>query len=172
MLRVLDLEYYPGMPVNPPRHGQEEVLSSSWTFFHKYVFTTNWTLGFGLGTLAMFVGPFTDPDGHRWIFLSGFVLGSTFLWATLPRLKRVALRDGALVVSNYRKEIVVPLGDIDRVSQNQWLSWRPITLSLRTETPFGRSIVFMPPFSWALFSEHDVVHRLRKLANQSRTPVR
>jgi hypothetical protein len=81
-------------------------------------------------------------------------------WAWLG-VKRVALGDGVLHVSNYRREIVVPLRDVDRISQRFWHG-RLVNIHLARDCEFGRRIDFLPKrvLRW-LFWTHPIVDRLR-----------
>lgn len=143
-----------------------ETLSSGLTFFYKYVFTTLWSAGFGLGTVGMMFSDSPEARSARPIFALCWVVGSAFLWWGCGRLKRVQLAGTTLHISNYRDEIAVPAADIAEVKQNRWINIRPITIVFRKETPFGRSIMFMPPlalFRLLVWREDQVVERLRRL---------
>ena len=58
----------------------------------------------------------------------------------------------------------VPVSEIADVRQNRLDNLRPVTITFRKETPFGSAVTFMPPMSFRLFSEDDIVTRLRSLA--------
>ena len=45
-----------------------ETVSSSLTFLYKFVFTTVWSGGFGLGTVAMFLSDKPEVREMRWQF--------------------------------------------------------------------------------------------------------
>ena len=65
-------------------------------------------------------------------------------------LKRVRMDDESLYISNYLREIRMPLSGMAHVSE--LLGWRQgnrVTITFRNDTPFGRTITFMPPISWA-----------------------
>ena len=68
-------------------------------------------------------------------------------------------------MSNYRKEISVPLSEISDVTENRWVNMHPVTIHFRRDTAFGQRVMFMPavrPF--AFFSSHPVVAELKRLA--------
>jgi uncharacterized membrane protein YbhN (UPF0104 family) len=138
-----------------------ETVSSSLTFLYKFIFVTVWSGGFGLGTVAMFLSP--KPEAMRWQFAAAWAIGTAFL-LPLARLKRVKLDGATLVISNYRRDITVPVSEIADARQNLFLSPRPVTITFRKETPFGNAVTFMPRASFRLFSEDDIVTRLRSLA--------
>lgn len=88
----------------------------------------------------------------------------TFLvaWQGL-QLKRVRVDDEALYVSNLFREIRIPLSEMERVSE--FLGSRQgnrVTITLRSNTPFGRNIVFLPMSSRSGRPD-PVVHELRAL---------
>jgi len=80
-------------------------------------------------------------------------------------LKRLRTDGANLYVSNYLKEIVVPAGLIERVSENRWINIHPVTIHFRGNPEFGRKIVFMPKarfaFSW---TSHPVVGEIGRMA--------
>jgi hypothetical protein len=142
-----------------------ETISSSLTFFFKFVFAALWSGAFGLGTVTIFFSGNADVQALGWLFAAVWVVGTTLIWWTCARFKRVKLNGTSLVISNYRDEITVPAVDIADVRQNRWINLRPITLTLKRQTPFGRAVTFMPRRSFRLFSEDEIVTRLRRLAN-------
>src|SRR5574341_2029042 len=95
-------------------------LSSRWTYYYKVVLPALWIGGFVLATASLFMIPPEavqggDPRDDRWLFLGATCVGSAFLyWFCIP-VKRVRLRDDTLLISNYRREVEVPLRDVERV---------------------------------------------------------
>jgi hypothetical protein len=136
-----------------------ETVSSSLTFFYKFILTTVWPAGFGLASVVMLLNG--KPETMK--FAVVWAIGTAFL---LPcaRLKRVEVDGAILVISNYLRDITVPVSEIADVRQNRLINIRPVTVAFRNETPFGRAITFMPLTSFRLFSEDDIVKRLRSLA--------
>src|SRR5215471_16998914 len=138
-----------------------ETVSSSLTFLYKFVFTTVWSGGFGLGTVAMFLSDKAEVREMRWQFAAAWLIGSALIWWTCARLKRVELDGSTLVISNYRDDIRVQASDIASVRQNRLINLRPVTVTFKTPTPFGPAIIFIPQVSFRLFSEDEIVTRLR-----------
>jgi hypothetical protein len=136
----------------------------------KFVFPVFWIGGFGLGTTLLFragdhLGDRPAPPDMKWVFLPILLVGGIFIYWWCVRLKRVVMTDGELRISNYRREIVVPLSDVDEVTENRWVNLHPVTVQFVRRTDFGYRIVFMPktrPF--ALFSSHPIVGELRSAA--------
>ena len=136
-----------------------ETVSSSLTFFYKFIFTSVWSGGFGLGTVVMFLKH--KPQAMQ--FAVAWAIGTAFLLLTCARLKRVKFDGASLVISNYRHDITVPVSEIADVRQNRFINLRPVTITFRKKTPFGRVVTFMPRVSHKLFSEDDIVTRQRSL---------
>jgi hypothetical protein len=151
-------------------------LSSAQTFLMKFVFPTVWLAGFVLGTVTLFTtGGFVDHEGlppppeMKWVFLGATVLGGLFLYWCCMRLKRVQIDEQWLYVSNYFREIRLPLRDIEDVAENRWINIHPITLSLRRETDFGSDITFMPKTRWwGFWQPHPVIGELENAIRRGR----
>jgi hypothetical protein len=151
-------------------------LSSAQTFLMKFVLPTLWLAGFAAGTVLLFTtGGLSEPEGFpppaemRWLFLGGTVLGGLFLYWYCMRLKRVATDEQWLYVSNYLREIRVPLLDIEEVSENRWVNIRPITVEFRRETEFGSRITFMPKTRWwGFWRPHPTVDELESAMRRVR----
>jgi hypothetical protein len=149
--------------------GNVRTLSSAQTFMVKFVFPVVWIAGFGFGTAALWFeflhgrNAFPPPPQLRWIFLAILISGSLFHWWLCMPLKRVRRDDARLLVSNYRREISVPFGLIERISENRWINIHPVTIYLRKDTEFGDTITFMPKARIGLGRSHPVVQELNAL---------
>jgi len=80
-------------------------------------------------------------------------------WAC-ARLKRVALTDDALFVSNFRREIAIPLRDVVRVKQ-RFVFRSAIVVDLARDHEFGARIEFIPKNAHRWFWTHPLVDQLR-----------
>jgi hypothetical protein len=146
-------------------------LSSAFTTFWKFIFPTIWLAGFASATLAMFMhADLNDSEGvsSKWMSLAITILGAAFLYWFLMRLKRVEIDDQFLYVSNYSREIKVPLRDIEEVRENRWINIHPISVLFYKETGFGQRITFMPRRHWAFWQAHPVVQELESAARGAR----
>lgn len=165
------------------RGTMERTISASTTLFFKYLFPAVWIGGFGLGALKLLFQPqdvlFNGVRGaatpaNQLFTLVVWVFGSAFiLWFSAP-LKRVRLRADGLSVSNYWREVLIPFGAIERVTQNLLVSGRPISIHFRYETPFGRRIKFMPAGLgiFTFWKEDKVVKELRQCARRAKPILR
>jgi hypothetical protein len=147
------------------------LLSSRETFIMKVLLPILWIGGFAAATVSLFLFPDAwhgadggAPDpGMKWTFLAITSVGALFIWWTSIRLKRVRMDDHALYISNYAKEIVVPLANVVEVTENRWINIHPVTVVFHAETEFGSRIVFMPKVRWfAFWSSHPVVDDIRR----------
>jgi hypothetical protein len=145
-----------------------KTLSSTQTFIMKVLFPVLWVSGFGLGTLALWVGAMHGQSGvppeMKWQFLGAWIAGTTFILWGCAGLKRVRIDSKNPYVSNYRKEILVPFNMIFDVTENRWLNIHPVTIHLRSVTEFGSTLTFMPAMRFTLWGSHPVVAELKKLA--------
>ena len=140
----------------------QRTLSSYQTILVKFVLPMFWIPIFGGVTMTMFVRSFEEP--MKWMFLLIWISGSVFFLWDLKRLKAVSVDDDFLYVSNYLKEITIPLSDIYDVTENVWLNSHPVTIHLKFPSEFGDKIVFMPKPRFSFFSSHPVVNELKQLA--------
>lgn len=102
--------------------------------------------------------------------IAGFALFSLLAFP----LKHVTLDGDHLLIEGRKKKALIPLRDVDRISE--WFAVKPemISISLKTESPLGRTIRFTPEFRFVRLSEHPVVAVLREAvekANQSSQPT-
>jgi hypothetical protein len=147
----------------------QRTLSSSLTVVWKFLFPTVWISGFGAGTAGVWLGAFRGPDHElppdamRWIFVGVWLIASTFLVWFARRLHRVSLHDGVLTVSNYFREISVPLANVSRVTQSYMSRPPTITIHLHHPTLFGQRIVFVPAGSPRFLSKHPTTTELKNI---------
>ena len=153
----------------------QRTLSSDWTYFYKIIFPIIWIGGYGLGTGALFFasGRVSGKGGApplaevKRLFLGVWLLASASIYWFCIRLKQVRIDEEALYISNFVKEVRVPLWDIAEVTENRWVNIHPVTIEFRNDTEFGRSIVFMPKVRWFGWSSHPVVAELREAARRA-----
>jgi hypothetical protein len=129
----------------PPELLVKENFSSSLTVLYKFVLPAVWPAGFGLATLALFSDP--RAPTMRWGFAAGWLLGTALLWCFCAPLKYVEVDGATLVISNFWRQIRVPLHEVESVWQSE--SMRPplMRITFKQRTPFGRSVRFMPPMA-------------------------
>lgn len=146
-------------------------VSSAQTFLMKVIFPILWIGGFGAGTVSLWLDAMPGSSGAgapawmKWQFLVMWLAGAAFIGWSCGRLKRVRVDREFLYVSNFRREITVPLNAIEAVTENRWINIHPVTLRFRVPTEFGQSITFMPTARFFGWSSHPVVQELRDAAH-------
>ena len=142
-------------------------LSSQMTFLLKFIFPVIWVPFFGLSTFWIVIVGLQDTQVllPALGFVFAWIAGSAFLYWSCIRLKEVSVNDRQLYVSNYRKEITIPLTEISDVTENVWLNIHPVTIHLSSPSEFGSKIVFMPTYRYfVFFGSHPVVDELKKIS--------
>ena len=144
-----------------------EKLSSSLTFWHKFLFPAIWITGFGIGTISLWTT--SDDSSMKWDFLCVWLVGSSFLLWHAILLKKVTLHNDHLIVQNYFSENIVPISNIKEVTQS-WFVHPPIVkLMLDPPCEFGDKIVFIPRFKVNLrVWGNPITEQLRQLVKNQR----
>jgi hypothetical protein len=119
-----------------------ECLSSSLTLINKFFALVIWLGG---GCFILLINPRFDL-----FFLLLFLIITAFIYWSCCRLKKVERFDNLLRISNYFREIEVPLTEVESVSGNIFMRPELIWLTFRRPTMFGSKIVFMP--RWRVLS--------------------
>jgi len=156
-----------------------KTISSSQTFLMKVIFPVLWITFFGFGTVSAWRGTMHAKSGGpvppemKWVFLGAWIVGTTFILQSVTGLKRVAVDSKNLYVSNYRRDIVIPLTMVSDVTENRWINIHPVTIHLRNDSEFGQKISFMPTSRFfGGWSSHPVVAELQQLASVARAASR
>jgi hypothetical protein len=143
-------------------------LSSKGTFFAKVVMPCAAIVilsGVILGIFFGMSGEKSLPLSLRFMFLALPVVAATILYWTVMKYMAVSIADNFLYVSNYMKEISIPLSNVEDVTEIVWLRGHPVTIHLKTGSEFGKKITFMPQTrGFNFFSSHPVVAELKELA--------
>src|SRR5581483_1544414 len=147
----------------------DRLLSSAQTVVTKFIFPAFWIGGFGAGTAMLWFADLQSKNGPpppelKWLFLTVWIAGGSFILWLCSGLKKVTLRGDSLIVSNYLKEISIPLTMVEHVSENRWINIHPVTIRLRAPTEFGSEVTFMPKARLIGWTSHPVVAELRKAA--------
>ncbi len=139
-------------------------LSTSMTFFWKYIFSTIWLGGFGIVT----IGAISTLGINGLPFLIALIFGFGLIYYVCIRAKKVDIDDNFLYVSNFRKNIQVPLENVKNVSDNVLLSPRPIFIEFHNTTEFGKKIMFIGYTEMFLFfSDHPAVKEIENRINKT-----
>ncbi len=145
-------------------------LSSKQTFLLKIIlpifFITTLT---AMSLMLFFNFPANEFFPLMILFPVIALVGIISMYLTVMRYKKVSVDDEFLYVSNYRKEITIPLSNIGGVTEIKWVRTRPITIHLKTDSEFGRKIVFTPKLNgFRVFAANPIIAELEKLAKITR----
>ena len=136
-------------------------LSSSLTFFYKYLAVLLWTGGFGLGTREVLLSGPADP---RWLqYLAVWVLVALFILFATANIKKVSLGNKQLVVSNFIRRETIDIARVEAVDGSSYLSPKLVWFTLKEPSTFGSRITFIPRRRLAPgIGKHPLVPELRK----------
>lgn len=128
----------------------ERPLSVRHTGILKFVLPPLWVVGSVYALWSMWARPEQAFDGEAptsavtSLLTAVLVASLIIVFAFVVPLKRVHLTADGLRVSNYQREVIIPFRDIAGVRQSWLPTFRLVTIELRTDTPLGRSFIFMP----------------------------
>jgi hypothetical protein len=127
------------------RRLREEHLSSPLTFVFKLIVPVVWPLLVGLLAARGVDDQGGQPEWELFYAGGGWLTGMLIVWWTCVPLKVVRLRDGdTLMVSNYLREVGIPVTRLLVATHLNLISLTIITLTFRDQTPFGREVRFIP----------------------------
>ena len=136
-------------------------ISSELTAFWKYLFPVLWIPLIGFGAIAAASLAKTKPG---WIlFVIGWIIASGYVIWFARRLKFVSIDEDFVYVSQFRKQVQIPLAHIEGVKE--LFSSRPklIALTLKQPSDFGEQIVFLPrTLRGAAVRSHPMVEEIER----------
>ena len=136
-------------------------LSSSFTFFYKYIFILIWIVGFGLGAQEVLLA---GPEDPRWVqYMVIWAAIAIFIFFSSGNVKKVSLVNGKIQVSNFLRLEEISVSEIESIDGSSYLSPRLIWFNLKTESGFGSKITFIPVFRRGKgIGKHPLIHELAK----------
>ncbi len=136
-------------------------LSSSSTFFFKYIILLTWICGYGYGTRQILLAGQSDP---RWLqFFGVWIVFAGFIYFATGEIKKVRMGKETLIVSNFLRSEEIPLSEICSVDGTSLLSPRLVWFNLKNPSAFGKKIVFIPAYPLQkTMGKHDLVRELQK----------
>jgi hypothetical protein len=130
-----------------------------WKFFISAAFGTG-SLVLGFGIVRLWLGPHDRGEALFQTAVNVALFAMAF--DTIRRcagLKRVVLTTESLRVSNFLREISVPLSDVAGIDGTAGQIYR-VAIRFARETSFGRLIIFSP-IGWAYPRPHPIIAELR-----------
>ena len=144
------------------------VLSSRATPIYRVFTPLAWFV------LWVLVASFLDAASARYeIFLGVAVLGACLFFWHGSRLRKVILDRDTLIISNYSRDVSVPLTSISQVKGSRWAKTKDIIITFDHDIGFGDKVVFVPKTRWLWpWQEHPIAAEMRKLAGIAETNAR
>jgi hypothetical protein len=132
------------------------------TFFHKYIFTVTWIVGFGVGTLSMFISN-SNNAMFKIIVLFAWIFGTIFTYLFSGRIKKVEFDGYNFYVSNYLRSETINVSNVKSVSGYTLLKPELVCFELKENTSFGKTIIFMPKIRFYTgLSPNPIVNELKQ----------
>jgi hypothetical protein len=140
-------------------------ISSSMTFFYKWVFPIFWFGIVGLVFIALALDGWGSDRSVPVEFLVAPVLMAIIGYFVMKRLvldlvDEVLDVGDALIIRNRGQEERVALSEIMNVSYEAFMNPRRVTLRLRRPSVFGTQVSFSAPMSLIPFSTSPVIDEL------------
>jgi len=151
----------------------KRLSSAAITLLWKIVFPVFWISGFGYGTVGLWMGSLLEKDGTlppaemKWVALLWWVIGTPALLWSCVGLKHVRYDATHLYISNFLREIAVPLTQIVEVTESRMINFnnlKPVTIHFRDATAFGHRITFLPLGGIIVGRPHPIIAQLQRLA--------
>ncbi|MGC2237246.1 MAG: hypothetical protein WA584_13875 [Pyrinomonadaceae bacterium] len=140
----------------------KRVISAKDTFFYKIILPVFFLICAAVLPPAIYL---YDRNGNfvAAVFVFLFLLMSAaIIFVMTKATKKLSLDGNFLYVSNYRKEIIVPLSNIEKIL---WFSdMRPTMIYLKTPSEFGKKINFFPNVKATSWKSNPIVEELKELA--------
>jgi len=140
-----------------------QLISSSGTFFYKWVFPSIWVGFLGLFFIGFLIGVIKGSMGFGVLFFPlgmaafGFIIMKFFVWNLVDKV----WDDGdSLIVENKGRTARIDLLNIININHTCFTNPPCVTLTLRVPCEFGKYIKFSPPVRILAFREHPVVTEL------------
>lgn len=122
-------------------------ISSSLTLFFRLFVPIFWLVFFGAFTLGVLVLSESSPLFGNLYFKIGVVIfylvGATFLYLTLLRLKRVEIDADFVYVTNYFKTYRYPFHNIASIHETNLIIFRLVSIRFLEKGSFGSKIYFL-----------------------------
>jgi len=100
--------------------------------------------------------------------MAAFCSVAAFVFYRCWNLKEVWADEQAFYVSDGKREARIPFEQVESVYQRFWQRGNPdtVVITFKSDTTFGRRIVFMAPFRVATFTEHPIVDELNSMISR------
>lgn len=147
---------------------RQDISSDDYTLFHKVIFPILTSLFAAIGVVIGLINIRSD----LWFFIIFWPAMAAWILRSAMRLKWVSVDEAFVYVSCLKKEIRIPLSNIDKIESSEWARPKEITLWLKSPSEFGQKIVFVPRqrFFEGVRSGHPIVDELRARVKSEKPP--
>ncbi len=136
-----------------------KILSSKTTFVQKFIAPSVT----GIAIAYVMIYEFNTWQSTSYIMTAVVVaLLIAFIYWFCIRAKKVSVSGETLFVSNYIKEIQIPLSNVEKVT-TVYIKGHPTTIHLKSASEFGSKILFFPPHLYFSWEPHENVAELKRL---------
>ena len=140
-------------------------ISSPLTLVSKIIFPLAVLAAFGHSLFLLF--PAARP--RDFVYSAVWLAALVFVYFTCGQLKYVAIDRTSVYISNFMREIRVPLSNVAEITQNRLLNINRVRITFDGETAFGKKIVFMPePRLSNIWSRHPIAAEFEGLMANTR----
>jgi hypothetical protein len=145
-------------------------ISSRLSFFYKFIFPGIFVLGMINTWIMLLTGQWAPSErlsgGTMSLINLAFLAYSLLLFWPI---RKIAIDDNNLYVSDWRTDITIPISEIERVSEFFLSRPRRVTIHLKNSSQYGRKIIFLAPYEpFLFFRSHPIVAELNELARLKR----
>jgi hypothetical protein len=128
------------------------------TLFNKLLFPVVWLALTSGVLLSVFVrtGHLSIAGNARLLVVFVLIATAFMVWFSL-RVQRVGYSGKELVISNYWREARVPFDQVEAVEPVWWYRGRLVRIQLRSQSPFGQVVYYLPKWGFirCLWSSPD-----------------
>jgi len=119
------------------------------TFLNKLVFPVVWlALICGVFISAIVkTGRISIASDFR-LLVAVMLIGTVFMLWFSVRLQRVGYAGKELVISSYWREARIPFNQVEAVEPVWWYRGRVVQIQLRSESPFGQVVYYLPKWGF------------------------
>lgn len=137
-------------------------LSSSMTFFWKFIFSAFWITVFGLGVSVLLFSSHSEGLFLLLIFIPAII----FIYFTTIQVKRISIDSEYLYIDNFKKSVKTPLSNIKKINDIVIFSPRTIIVYFKEPTEFGNKVSFIAYTKMMLFfGDHPAAKKIRNRIN-------
>ena len=137
-------------------------ISAKDTFFYKIILPVFLLICAVVVPLSVYLYD-RENNAVAAVFVFVFlIISAALVFVMTKAAKKLSIDGDVLYASNYRKEVSVPMSNIDKIL---WFGdMRPTMIYLKTGSEFGKKINFYPNVKYTFRESNQIVEELKELA--------